>query len=95
MAQSLADHTSTVNISQLGSEAEVQLAEALVAVSEGLAAVNEDEGVNAPHVVAVEETASSAMTSEAVIQQVGVFVSIIIAFQELNRFSKQRHGRKW
>ena len=49
----------------------MQLAEALVAVSEGLAAVNDDETVSTPHVVAVEETASSAMTpEEAVIQQV-------------------------
>ena len=44
--------TSTVNIGQLGNQAEVQLAEALVAVSEGL--------VMTPQVVAVEETSSQA-----------------------------------
>ena len=49
--QGVADQTaSTVNIGQLGNQAEVQLAEALVAVSEGL--------VMTPQVVAVEETGS-------------------------------------
>ena len=59
---SLAEQTaSTVNISQLGSEAEVQLAEALVAVSEGL--------VMTPQVVAVEETRSQG-DEDGVMQQV-------------------------
>lgn len=62
---------STVNISHLGTEAEVQLAEALVAVSEAVVAAAA-EGDDTPRVVAVEETTHSE--DDAVLQQVGVLV---------------------
>lgn len=62
---------STVNISHLGTEAEVQLAEALVAVSEAVVAAAA-EGDDTPRVVAVEETTHSE--DDAVMQQVGVLV---------------------
>lgn len=57
---------STVNISHLGSEADVQLAEALVAVSEAVVAAAAEVD-DTPRVVAVEETTHS---DDAVIQQV-------------------------
>ena len=44
----------TVNVSHIGSEAEVQLAEALVAVSESM--IGPDDGMETAHVVAVETT---------------------------------------
>ena len=62
---------STVNISHLDNEAEVQLAEALVAVSEAVVAAAAEVD-DTPRVVTVEETAHSA--EDAVMQQVG-FVS--------------------
>ena len=62
---------STVNISHLGTEAEVQLAEALVAVSEAVVAAAA-EGDDTSRVVAVEETTHSE--DDAVMQQVGVLV---------------------
>ena len=62
---------STVNISHLGSEAEVQLAEALVAVSEAVVAAAAEVD-DTPRVVAVEETTHS---DDAVMQQV-CFVAI-------------------
>ena len=62
---------STVNISHLGTEAEVQLAEALVAVSEAVVAAAA-EGDDTPRVVAVEETTHSE--DDAVMQQVCVLV---------------------
>lgn len=43
---------STVNVSHIGPEAEVQLAEALVAVSESM--IGSDVGMETAHVVAVE-----------------------------------------
>ena len=58
---------STVNIGHLGSEADVQLAEALVAVSEAVVAAA--EGDETPRVVAVEETTHG---EDTVIQQVNV-----------------------
>ncbi|KAJ7333701.1 hypothetical protein OS493_015784 [Desmophyllum pertusum] len=48
----------TVNISHLGSEADVQLAEALVAVSEAVVAAAAEVD-DTPRVVAVEETTHS------------------------------------
>lgn len=62
---------STVNISHLGSEADVQLAEALVAVSEAVVAAAAEVD-DTPRVVAVEETTHS---DDAVMQQV-CFVTI-------------------
>ena len=62
---------STVNISHLGTEAEVQLAEALVAVSEAVVAAAA-EGDDTPRVVAVEETTHSE--DDAVMQQVCLLV---------------------
>ena len=58
---------STVNISHLGTDADVQLAEALVAVSEAVVAAAA-EGDDTPRVVAVEETTHSE--EDAVMQQV-------------------------
>jgi len=62
---------STVNISHLGTEAEVQLAEALVAVSEAVVAAAA-EGDDTPRVVAVEETTHSE--DDVVMHQVCVLV---------------------
>lgn len=62
---------STVNISHLGTDAEVQLAEALVAVSEAVVAAAA-EGDDTPRVVAVEETTHSE--DDAVMQQVCALV---------------------
>lgn len=62
---------STVNISHLGSEADVQLAEALVAVSEAVVAAAAEVD-DTPRVVAVEETTHSE--EDAVMQQVRVLV---------------------
>lgn len=68
--QTLSEQTiSTVNISHLGTDAEVQLAEALVAVSEAVVAAAA-EGDDTPRVVAVEETTHSE--DDAVMQQVRV-----------------------
>ena len=64
---------STVNISHLGSEAEVQLAEALVAVSEAVVAAAA-EGDDTPRVVAVEETTHSE--EDTVMQQVCILILI-------------------
>ncbi len=70
--QTLSEQTmSTVNISHLGTDAEVQLAEALVAVSEAVVAAAA-EGDDTPRVVAVEETTHSE--DDAVMQQVCVLV---------------------
>ena len=63
----LSQTMSTVNISHLGTDADVQLAEALVAVSEAVVAAAA-EGDDTPRVVAVEETTHSE--EDAVIQQV-------------------------
>ena len=60
---------STVNIGHLGNEAEVQLAEALVAVSEAVVAAAAEVDDN-PRVVTVEETAHSS-AEDVVLQQVG------------------------
>lgn len=57
---------STVNISHLGTDADVQLAEALVAVSEAVVAAAA-EGDDTPRVIAVEETTHSE--EDAVMQQ--------------------------
>lgn len=46
------EHISTVNVSHIGTEAEVQLAEALVAVSESM--IGPDDSMETAHVVAVE-----------------------------------------
>ena len=66
---------STVNISHLGTDAEVQLAEALVAVSEAVVAAAA-EGDDTPRVVAVEETTHSE--DDAVMQQV---CSLVLNFR--------------
>lgn len=60
-----------MNISHLGTDAEVQLAEALVAVSEAVVAAAA-EGDDTPRVVAVEETTHSE--DDAVMQQVCALV---------------------
>ena len=60
-----------MNISHLGSEAEVQLAEALVAVSEAVVAAAAEVD-DTPRVVAVEETTHS---DDTVMQQVCSVVS--------------------
>ena len=75
---------STVNISHLGNEAEVQLAEALVAVSEAVVAAAA-EVEDTPRVVAVEETTHS---DDAVMQQVNVFFWKIL--KDANRPSNNR-----
>ena len=70
---------STVNISHLGNEAEVQLAEALVAVSEAVVAAAA-EVEETPRVVAVEETTHS---DDAVMQQVNLFCRKLISLTDL------------
>ncbi|KAK2574209.1 Zinc finger protein 665 [Acropora cervicornis] len=66
--QTMSEQTiSTVNIGHLGNEAEVQLAEALVAVSEAVVAAAAEVDDN-PRVVTVEETAHSS-AEDAVLQQ--------------------------
>lgn len=68
--QTMSEQTiTTVNIGHLGNEAEVQLAEALVAVSEAVVAAAAEVDDN-PRVVTVEETAHSS-AEDAVLQQVG------------------------
>lgn len=46
------EHISTVNVSHIGTDAEVQLAEALVAVSESM--IGPEDAMETAHVVAVE-----------------------------------------
>ncbi|XP_032239440.2 zinc finger protein 184 isoform X2 [Nematostella vectensis] len=53
-SSSMTEPESTVNVSHLGSEADVQLAEALVAVSESV--IGAEGGMDTAHVVAVETT---------------------------------------
>ena len=60
-----------MNISHLGNEADVQLAEALVAVSEAVVAAAAEVD-DTPRVVTVEETTHS---DDAVMQQVCLVVS--------------------
>ena len=73
--QTLSEQTiSTVNISHLGNDAEVQLAEALVAVSEAVVAAAAEVD-DTPRVVAMEETTHN---EDTVMQQVCfVFVSLV------------------
>ena len=63
-----------MNISHLGNEADVQLAEALVAVSEAVVAAAAEVD-DTPRVVTVEETTHS---DDAVMQQVCFAVSVNI-----------------
>ena len=73
---------STVNIGHLGNEAEVQLAEALVAVSEAVVAAAAEVDDN-PRVVTVEETAHSS-AEDAVLQQVGSLWALkLLSFRHL------------
>lgn len=63
-----------MNISHLGNEAEVQLAEALVAVSEAVVAAAA-EGDDTPRIGAVEETTHS---EDAVMQQVCCAARVVL-----------------